>query len=292
MLGPAYPVQLCAQWTGGNGPQAAGLMLALHARRSAASMLAWKTRHPERPLVLALTGTDLYHDIHVDPLAQRSLELADRLLVLNRLGLRMLPVHHQHKAQVVLQSCSARATLPKSARRLRVLMVGHLRAEKDPQTYFDAARLLATEPHIHCDHIGAALDPALGVAAQQLQADCPGYRWLGGLSHEATRRHIQRAHLLVHASRVEGGAHVVIEAVRSGTPVLASRIDGNVGLLGDGHTAYFEPGDAAGLASQIKALQHDRPRLATLVAQAASQAPWFAPEQEAATLRGVINTLL
>jgi glycosyltransferase involved in cell wall biosynthesis len=60
----------------------------------------------------------------------------------------------------------------------------------------------------------------------------PNYRWLGALPHESTRRRIQAAHVLVHSSRMEGGAHVVIEAVTSGTPVLASRIPGNLGLLG------------------------------------------------------------
>ncbi|MDP3520916.1 MAG: selenoneine biosynthesis selenosugar synthase SenB [Hydrogenophaga sp.] len=288
LLGAAYRVRLCAQWAGGDE----ALMVALHARRCAAAVVDWKTRHPERPLVLVLTGTDLYHDIHVDPVAQRSLALADRLVVLNRLGARMLPAHLQHKVQVVLQSCSARATCPKSSQRLRVLMVGHLRAEKDPQTYFDAVRLLAAEPGLWFDHIGAALDPALGAAAQQLQAECPRYRWLGGLPHEATRRRIQRAHLLVHPSRLEGGAHVVIEAVRSGTPVLASRIDGNVGLLGDAYAGCFEPGDAADLAGQIKALWHDRMRLQALAAQAAERAPWFSPEQEAASLRALVGGLL
>ena len=78
--------------------------------------------------------------------------------------------------------------------------------------------------------------------------DCPRYRWLGALSQAAARRAIARARALVHMSRMEGGANVVIEAVRSGVPVLASRIDGNVGLLGADYDGYFPVGDAAALA--------------------------------------------
>jgi glycosyltransferase involved in cell wall biosynthesis len=97
---------------------------------------------------------------------------------------------------------------------------------------------------IRIDHIGEALDPALGAAAQATMAAVPNYRWLGGLPHEEVRRRIQRAHVLIHCSRMEGGAHVIMEAVASGTPVLASRIDGNVGMLGADYGGYFPPGDA------------------------------------------------
>ena len=40
-----------------------------------------------------------------------------------------------------------------------------------------------------------------------------------------------------------------MEAVRSGTPVVASRIDGNIGMLGQDYAGYFEWGDAAALAA-------------------------------------------
>ena len=43
------------------------------------------------PLVVALTGTDLYGDIHTSPEAQTSLDLATRLVVLQPMGIRELP---------------------------------------------------------------------------------------------------------------------------------------------------------------------------------------------------------
>jgi glycosyltransferase involved in cell wall biosynthesis len=142
----------------------------------------------------------------------------------------------------VLQSCPARQPLAKPARHLRALMVGHLRDEKDPETYLRAARRLAGRARHPARPHRRPLDPALGAAATRWPRPSPSYRWLGGLPHAATRRRIQQAHVLVHPSRMEGGAHVVIEALRSGTPVLASRIDGNLGLLGDDYARPVDPG--------------------------------------------------
>jgi putative glycosyltransferase (TIGR04348 family) len=293
MLSPAYRVTLTKEWP----PQPvahsdAVLMIALHARRSAASVVAWQASRPKRPLVVVLTGTDLYRDIEHDAAAQRSLALADRLLVLNRLGRESLPVEHRGKAEVVLQSCRERQALAKPTRHLRVLMVGHLREEKDPQTYLRAAARLRERQDIHFEHVGAPLDPALAAAALALQAEHPRYRWLGALPHTATRLRIQRAHVLVHASRMEGGAHVVIEALRSGTGVIASHIDGNVGLLTARHPALFAVGDDAGLCRLIERCRDETTMLPRLVAAGARLAERHSPEAEAARLHQVVARLL
>ena len=140
MLSAAYRVTpRCALAVGGDED----LMIALHARRSAASVRAWRQAFASRPLLLVLTGTDLYRDIDSDADAQRSLALADALVVLNSLGPQRLPEALRAKCHVVLQSCTARRTLPKTGRHLRALMVGHLRDEKDPLTYLRAAMRLA-----------------------------------------------------------------------------------------------------------------------------------------------------
>jgi putative glycosyltransferase (TIGR04348 family) len=292
MLRSAYRVRLTHEFTHEAVDGDEALMIALHARRSAASASAWRTRHPQRPLLLALTGTDLYRDIGVDPTAQRSLELADRLVVLNERGADALPEALRPKCRVVLQSCAARRPPVKPTRHLRALMVGHLRDEKDPRTWFRAAQRLAGRADILLDHIGGVLDPALGLSARELSAAQPNYRWLGALPHATVRRHIQAAHVLVHPSRMEGGAHVVIEAIRSGTPVLASRIDGNLGLLGADYEGCFEVGDDAALATLLERARDDADMLARLSQQAARRSDRFAPEAEQATLHGVLAELL
>ena len=171
-------------------------------------------------------------------------------------------------------------------------MVGHLREEKSPRTFFEAARRLATRADIVLDHIGAALDAELGAEAEALQHALPNYCWLGERPHAATRMHIQRAHVLVHASRIEGGAHVVMEAVRSGTPVLASRIAGNVGMLGADYGGYFEFGDSAALATLIERCRDDAAMLPALKAQCDRRAPLFDPARERATLHRLMAELM
>ena len=271
------------------------MMLALHARRSADSVARWHARHPHKPLAVVLTGTDLYRDIQTDAQAQRSIALAHRLVVLQELGGRSLPPPLRHKCSVIFQSATHRQPLDKPGIHLRALMVGHLREEKAPETYFAAARLLAGRPDILLDHIGAPLDAALGALASQLQRECPNYRWLGAVGHEATRRRIQRAHVLVHPSRIEGGAHVIMEAVMSGTPVLASRIDGNVGMLGANYAGYFDCGDTAQLAQQLLACREGQftpdDLLGCLQTQSSLRSHLFEPAAEKAALMRLMNDL-
>lgn len=288
MLRSHYQVGLVDQWQG----EPAEVLVALHARRSAPSIQSWARERPGNPLAVVLTGTDLYRDIHVDAEARRSLDLADRLVVLHDRAIDDLPAPYRAKAIVCFQSTTVRQPLDKTAQHLRCVMVGHLREEKAPQTYFEAARRLANRHDILLDHIGDALDPALGSEAQALQQSCPHYRWLGGLPHEATRARIRSAHVLVHTSRMEGGAHVVMEAICSGTPVLASRISGNVGMLGADYAGYFDPGDAEGLARLIERCRDQPAILQELGVQCAARAPLFKPERERATLLALVNDLL
>jgi len=308
--GPQAPrgvqVRIVSQWPDGPAALNDHCMLALHARRSAASIAAWAQRSGSPAgqgtttvagLAVVLTGTDLYRDIQSDAQAQQSLQLAQRLVVLQELGLQSLPTALQERAVVIFQSTSERQTLPKAVtpvRPFRALMVGHLREEKSPQTLFAAARLLDPTEGILIDHVGAALEPDLAAQAKATADLCPHYHWLGALAHEATRRHIQRAHVLIHTSKMEGGAHVVMEAVRSGTPVLASRIAGNVGMLGADYAGYFAWDHAEQL---VALLRHCRDPLAPdfyarLQAQCAARAPLFSPDNERRALHELVATLM
>ena len=267
------------------------VMLALHARRSADSVAAWHAARGAAGLCVVLTGTDLYRDIQTDALAQNSIALAQKLVVLQELGARELPEALRSKTTAIFQSTTSRQPYAKANSHLRALMVGHLRDEKSPHTYLDAAHALQHRADIFLDHIGQGLDLVLAQRASDTAAACAHYRWLGGLPHGATRTRIQRAHVLVHASRMEGGAHVVMEAVCSATPVLASRIAGNVGMLGADYDGYFDWGNAPQLASLLERC-HDEPAfLAHLAAQCALRAPLFAPAAEKAALLGLVDLL-
>ncbi|MDB5861347.1 MAG: putative glycosyltransferase [Ramlibacter sp.] len=275
------------------------VLIALHARRSAPAIQAWAQAHPGRGLAVVLTGTDLYQDVAVDAAAQRSLELAQRLVVLQECGVQDLPPAHRDKARVIYQSTRSQAAASKPADRLEAVMVGHLRQVKAPQTLFAAARLLQAGEGIRITHIGNAdAEPALGDAARATANDCPHYTWAGALPHEQTLERIRSAHVLVHTSALEGGAHVILEAACQGTPVLASRVPGNVGMLGADYAGYFDAGDAAGLAALLRACRAGQSAqdpaarlLARLVAQCTLRAPLFAPERERSGLLRLVNEL-
>src|SRR6187455_2112676 len=97
-LGHRVAVQV--SWDG----RAADALIALHARRSHDSIVRFARAFPQRPLVLVLTGTDLYRDIRVSAAARRSLELATRFVVLQDMGLSALPAALRARARVIYQS--------------------------------------------------------------------------------------------------------------------------------------------------------------------------------------------
>lgn len=290
MLRPLFRTSIASQWPAAGVD--ADVMLALHARKSADAALAWAQAKGGDHLAVVLTGTDLYRDIQTDPSAQRALQHSGQLVLLQERAPDALPAALRHKAQVIFQSAPRRATLAKTQRHLRALMVGHLRDEKDPLTYLRAAARLAMRTDILLDHIGGVLEPALGQAVQRAASSYPQYRWLGGLPHGQTRSHIQRAHVLVHPSKMEGGAQVILEAVQSGTPVLASRIEGNVGMLGPDYAGYFTLGDDAALAELLQRCRDDAGFLSLLARQCAARAPLFEPQREQTLLRQLVAKLV
>jgi glycosyltransferase involved in cell wall biosynthesis len=91
---------------------------------------------------------------------------------------------------------------------------------------------------------------------------------------------------------MEGGANAIVEAVTAGTPVLASRISGNVGMLGPDYPGYFEVGDAAGLARLLRRSVEERRFVASLERACARRRPLFRPEAEARALRRVVAGVL
>jgi putative glycosyltransferase (TIGR04348 family) len=283
-----YRVSLLAQWNG----QRCDAMIALHARRSAASIAAFTTEFPERPCVLVLTGTDLYRDIQTDADAQRSLQLATRLVLLQPAGLTELDEALRAKASVIYQSAAALKQVERKqeARSFDVVMIGHLRDEKDPLTFMHAAARI-TSPRVRMIHVGGALDPALAEQALATQRAVPCYRWLGSLPHARARQLLKRSQLMVIASRIEGGANVIIEAATAGVPVLASDISGNRGMLGDDYAGYFAPGDSDALAQLIKRMQTDAAFYARLRAQCDARAALFTPAREQAALLQLLDNL-
>ncbi len=289
-LAAQWRVEIAQDWDG----RPADAMIALHARRSAGAIERFAATGA--PLALVLTGTDLYRDIRDDAAAQRSLARADRLVVLQPHGLEELAPALRAKAEVIFQSARLLAPGRPRARSFDLLLVGHLRAEKDPMTALRAlARLPATDARnaaLRLVHVGRDKDPELGARFRAAAADDPRVRLLGALPHARTRQLIRRGRVLLLPSVMEGGANVIVEAATAGVPVLASRIGGSVGMLGPDYPGFFEVGDDAALAALIARCQADPRFLDRLRSRCASRARLFAPEREQAAVRRLAHNLV
>ena len=274
-------------WNG----RSADLLLALHARRSHDSIARFAERYPERPLILALTGTDLYRDIHSDANAQESLELATRMVVLQDMGLRELVPRLRRKTRVIYQSCEPIAHLPPLKSCFEIVISGHLREEKDPFCGAAALAHLPADSRIRITHIGGARNPALATEARGWMKREPRYVWLDELARPQALATLARARAMLLSSRMEGGANVISEALTARVPVIASDISGNIGMLGCGYRGYYPLSDARALAKLLRRIETQAEFLTALRKQCAQRRKLISAAQEKRGLRTLLTGL-
>ena len=271
----------------------ADLMVAVHAWRSAGSIRRFRAAFPGRPLIVALAGTDIYGFQHSHPETTiGSMELADRLVCLHDLVHRAIPARFAARLHVIHQSAAAlpRARRP-SMRTFDVCVVGHLRKEKDSLRTAYAARLVPATSRLRVLHYGKPHDRAWERDARAEMKKNTRYHWLGEVPGWQVRRAFGRCHAMVLSSVMEGGANVISEAVAAGVPVIASRIDGSVGLLGKDYAGYYEVEDEVALAELLTRAETDPKFLALLAAQARKRAALFKPARERAAWRKLLARL-
>jgi putative glycosyltransferase (TIGR04348 family) len=269
----------------------ADLMVAVHAWRSAAAIQRFKSLHPDRPLVVQLSGTDIYEYIKSDPLPTlRSMALADRLVALNDLAGRVVPKRLHPRLCVIHQSATSLPSRP-SRRAVMVSVIGHLRDVKDPLRAATAARLLPADSRVRIEQVGRAYTPQWEARARAEMAANPRYVWRDDVPAAAVRRLLARSHAMVVSSISEGGANVVSEATVAGVPILASRIDGNVGLLGRDYPGYFKVGDTRALARLLQRIDIELAFSRELREALRRRAPLFRPSREISAWRRLLAGL-
>jgi len=283
-----HRVAVRTQWQGAR----CDLLVALHARRSHASVLRYRAAHPRGQLAVVLTGTDLYRDLPASVEARHSLALADRIIVLQDEAPRLLEPRLRRKTRVVFQSADPPLRHDPPPQGLRVAVIGHLRKEKDPFRTAAALAHLPRDAGVEVVQLGAALVPGMARAARRRMAREPRYRWLGSVPHARALAWLAKSHLLVVSSRMEGGANVIAEAARVGTPVLASRVSGNVGMLGRNYPGYFALGNERALARLILRMRCDAGYALLLRRALHARRKLFAPAAERSALLRALAPLL
>jgi len=267
------------------------LAVVLHARRGHESALALRRSDPGRPLILALTGTDLYRDIRSSPQARQTLELADRFIVLQEEGPHELAPGLRSRARVIYQSEVAHYAWQPPRRVCRFCVLGHLREEKDPFRAALALGLLPDLPALRVVQAGGVLAADMADQARAIEAREPRYRWVGELPHWRALRLMAGSHAMVISSRLEGGAHVVSEAIAQGVPVIASAIPGNRGMLGADYPGYYAVKDARALAALMRRAAGDARYLAALREHVIRRRPLIEPERELECWRALLAEL-
>ncbi|MDD9878188.1 MAG: selenoneine biosynthesis selenosugar synthase SenB [Magnetovibrio sp.] len=273
--------------------QPADLMIAIHAWRSSTSILRYRERYPEGPLVVALGGTDVNTFLKTEPeTTLKSMEMADALVCLHDLIAEELPVRLREKLHVVRQSAlPLSAPRRPSARHFDVCVIGHLRDEKDPFRAALAARHMRASSRLRVIHLGKAHAPAWADEARAEMAANPRYHWKGEVPGWRVRREFGKTHLMVISSNQEGGANVVSEAVSAGVPVVASDIPGNVGLLGADYPGYYPVRDERALARVLERAETEPGFLKSLDRHCRSLKPGFTPAREAAGWMNVVSRI-
>lgn len=288
------------------------LLIALHAHRSADSISRFHREHPDKPIVVGLTGTDLYSDLARSARAQESLKLATRIVALQPKALDALSPPLREKTRVIYQSVarpsitarnqkardslsdatidsslnlsssSLHRSLSNSSHSFDVCVIGHLRSVKDPFRAAMAARMLPASSRVRVTQVGAAMTEQSAVRARAEMNRNSRYRWVGEHPPRRVRQILERSQLFVISSRMEGGANALGESIVAGVPALATRIPGSVGILGEDYPGYFEVGDTGGLAQLMARAENDEQFLAKLKRHCNKLVGLFDPERETA----------
>ena len=256
-------------------------MVTMHAYRGADAIIQFHKRHPEKSSVLALTGTDIYHDVPKSAKARQAMQIADRLVTFQPLSAQELPEELRSKVRLIYQSAEQTPDAePPDRNSFVISVVGHISDVKDPLRAAMASRKLPKDSLIRVVQAGDADGADLVQRARTETVKNPRYRYLGSIPRWKVRRLIASSNLLVLSSRIEGGANVLSEAIVDYIPILASKIPGNVGLLGEDFPGYFKPGNTKELTELMIKAETDVGFYQELTTRCAMLARYFRPERE------------
>lgn len=257
----------------------ADVLIALHAVKGAPAVFDFREKAPQGKVIVLLTGTDIYQGLpEGSEIGHDALRSADRIVVPQEAAILRLPEEVRDKTVVIRSSLDPIAIKAGPLKSPFVIsVVGHPRPVKRS---FLTIETVARHPEwrdLEVWQIGQALDEESRKTAAAWVRNDHRYRWFGGLPRQESLARCAESSLMINSSILEGGAHAVLEAMTMGVPVLASRIEGNVGLLGDDYPGYFEEGK---LDEALQAIVDKRVDLEDWASLASERMDRFSRESE------------
>lgn len=265
------------------------MLIAIHARKSASAIRAFRETYPNKPLIIIMAGTDLYQDLPDDKEAQESLQLADRLIVLQSEGMKALPEIYHPKTRIIYQSAFPLPAFQSKNYLFNIMIVGHLCQEKDPFCLPQALSFLSDKTEIRIFHYGRALSKEMAVQAKKWQKEDSRYQWLGYKNPAFVRQRMRYADLLVHSSLLEGGANAICEAIQTDLPIIASQVPGNIGMLGADYPGFYPVQNPQALAEKIRKAMDDKVFYQALAQKLKARQFLCAPAREKATIDNLLK---
>ncbi len=266
------------------------ILIALHGERSHDSIVRFRNERRGGKIVLAMTGTDIYPE--PSEKVTKSMELSDRIVVLQVKALEKIPVEFQKKCRVIVQSAAVRFENSKfDPDFFDICVVGHFRDVKDPLRAAAASQLLPETSRIRIRHAGGILDVKFGRLIEAEMAGNPRYEWLGELDETAVAELLSNSRAMVLSSFAEGGARVIGEAIVHRSIVISTEIDAAVGLLGADYPAFFKPGESHELSSLMVRLEGGPEFYQQLKTRSELLKPLFHPKFEKEAWRALISEI-
>ncbi len=269
----------------------ADLAIAFHAYKSSEIVFDFKQICPNTPVFICMTGTDLYKLEKAK--AERTLELCDKIIILQDKARDLIPESYHEKVVVIYQSTEMvnDVRLDKSEEHFDVLVVGHLREVKDSMRTAIASRSLPNSSRVRVLQLGAVLERDYHLLIEEELGSNDRYLYLGEVSKEEVCNYMSSSSLMVISSRTEGCPSVISEAVAFDLPIICSKIDCTVSLFGEDYPGFFEYGDTEALRNLLLKAERDEDFLDSLIGWGASLREKLSRENEIEAWIGLLSSV-
>ncbi len=257
------------------------------------------------PVVLVLTGTDLYRDIISTKNSKkercfRSIQLASAIVVLHENAVSdLLKVvsFPRERIFVVLQSVvdfKKRTFLFKKKNHYKILLLSNIRKEKGIivaiSGFLEFQKNIDARTKFTLDHIGGVLDQGYFKKITNLLEGVKSVSFLGSIEKDKLQTMLASYDLLLHSSFIEGGSLVIQEAQNAGLPIIASDISCHAALLGSAYVGLHSVGSAKDVSEKLKTFFFDelcRKQMETQLSSCPAAGSTLGKEQKA--LRRVLT---